>query len=309
MTAAATVSDREAAPRTPPSPLRDTALARWAAGGLLLAAAYLKWRQAYDLADFGGFGPLAKWSTILLVAGEVVFAFWLLCGVLVPATKWLAVGVFSAFALYNAHRWLGGYATCGCFGAVKIDPRVTMGIDAAVAGLFLLSAAPPLRALHWKVERRVLLVASAVPLLLAIPAAATLAAVSPPTLTADGLAGQAGGLVRLEPSEWVGRRLPLLPYIEGVAADVGRGEWQVVLMHPDCGHCADALPALVEEARTSARPVLLLNVTRQPDAAAVRRAATEVPNLYAGRLDPAYLWSAATPQFLSVSDGSVTAAR
>ena len=85
----------EDAPARAETPLRDTAVARWAAGGLLLVAAYLKWQQAYDLADFGGFGAWAKWSTITLIAGEIVFAFWLLCGVIVPVTKWLAVGMSS----------------------------------------------------------------------------------------------------------------------------------------------------------------------------------------------------------------------
>ena len=192
---------------------------------------------------------------------------------------------------------------------MKIDPRVTMCVDAAVAGLFLLSAAPPLRAMDWRVERRVLVAATFLPLLLAVPAAALLARVNPPTLTADGLAGQAGGLIRLEPAQWVGQRLRLLPYISGVAAKVDRGEWQVVLMHPDCGHCRDALSAIVDDARTTGRPTLLLNVSREEETDAVRQAARNVPNLYAGRLDPSHLWSAATPQYLFVSDGKVTAAR
>ena len=297
----------EGAPARAETSLRDTAVARWSAAGLLLVAAYLKWQQAYDLADFGGFGAWAKWSTIALIAGEVVFAFWLLCGVVVPVTKWLAVGVFGAFACYNAYRWLGGYATCGCFGVVKIDPRVTMGVDAAVAGLFLLSRTGSLRGLNWKVERRLLALTCSVPLLLAVPAAATLATVTPPSLTANGIAGQAGGMVRLNPEEWVGYRLPLLPYIEGVNADVGRGEWQVVLMHPDCGHCADALPELVEEARTSnERRTLLLNVSPKDETTAVTHAAGDVAKLYAGRLDPTHLWNAETPHYISVSDGTVT---
>lgn len=309
------VGDAPAVTR-PPATLGDSALARWLAGVLLLASAFLKWRQAFVFADFGGFEPWHKWATIGLIAGEVLLAFWLVCGVLPAVTKWIAVTVFSGFAIYTAYRWLGGYATCGCFGAVQIDPRITLGVDVAVVGLFLLSRVPAPRAIDWSGEKRVLIVSSLLGLVLAILAGSSLAFVRPPVLTPGGIAGQAGGVVRLEPSQWIDQRLPLLPYIRGADAKVGRGEWQVVLWHPGCTHCRQMMPDLIKEARTSANSTLLLNLSRseggpaeQAVAALVRQAEADLANFHDGRLDPAHHWLSGTPRYISVSDGTVTAVR
>ena len=289
------------------SPLGSTALARHVAAAVLLLAAALKWQQAFAVADFGGFTPLHKWGTIALVAGEVLLALWLLCGVFVRPMKWVAVGVFAAFAGYNAWRWIGGYATCGCFGAVSIHPGVTMLVDLGIIGLFLLSRAPPTPPAARPTERRVALIATAAALALALPAAATMAAVNPTRLTADGLAGGDRGAIRLEPDQWVGGRLPLLPYIENV--DVGRGEWLVVLWHPHCGHCQDALPGIIGGAETTGGLVLLLNTSLDDEGDTVRSAAARVPNLHATSLDRRRRWSAATPQYLTVHDGRLMAVR
>ena len=180
--------------------LKDSALARWVAGLALLAAAFLKWRQAYMFADFGGFEPWHKPGMILLIAGEILLAFWLVCGMMPAVTKWVAVAVFSGFAMYTAYRWLGGYATCGCFGAVTIDPRITLGVDVAIVGLFLLSRTPPLGAIDWAVEKRVLRVVTAAGLVVGVLAGITVATVEPTRLGAGGLAGADGRFIRLDRS-------------------------------------------------------------------------------------------------------------
>ena len=74
----------------------------------------------------------------------MAFALWLVSGAYSPVLKWSAVGLFVLFAAYNVHRWLGGYATCGCFGAVSIPPWLTLLVDLGVIGLFLASPVPSL---------------------------------------------------------------------------------------------------------------------------------------------------------------------
>ena len=261
-------------------------LARHVAAALLLAAAALKWNQAYALADFGGFGWHHKPGTILLIGGEVLFAMLLVVGVAPRLTKWVAIAVFTLFAGYNGWRWLSGYATCGCFGNVSIHPAVTMLVDLAVVALFLLSPTAPLSSLDRRVHRGLLILAAGAAALVAIPAMATLATVSPKLLTADGLAGGDRGAIRLEPNQWVGKRLPLTPYIDGDPG-VARGEWQIVLWHPGCGHCQTALPDIITTARETGYNTVLLNVTTEDEGDPLRAAASEVPNLHAKRLDPA----------------------
>jgi thiol-disulfide isomerase/thioredoxin len=69
----------------------------------------------------------------------------------------------------------------------------------------------------------------------------------PAQIGEDGLiSGQ--GVVLLEPPTWLGKRLPLLPYIEA-PEDLGAGTWVLILIHPDCPKCQALLPKYEEIAR------------------------------------------------------------
>ena len=288
------------------APLRGTALARYGGAAVLLLAAYLKWQQAVSVADFGGFGPHHKWGTIALVALEVFLAFWLLCGAYWPVVKWAAAAAFAAFAGYNAWRWLGGYATCGCFGAVKIDPRVTLGVDLALVALFLLSPSGPASALNRRVERRVAAVATAGALLLALPATAILTRVEPATITPRGISGGKATIVRLEPKSWVGQRLPLLPYLDPAVPEVARGNWLFVIWNPTCWHCVEAVPMLMEKARHDTNDrILIVNITETETPRYLLDAGEIMTRLRVVHLSRQYSWTAATPTYITLQDGVV----
>jgi hypothetical protein len=109
-------------------------------GLVLLAAAVLK---------LGGLavGPVAETgrlnnpgAQVLLVQFEIALALWLFSGWRPRVAKWVAVGVFTLFALLSLSAALAGQPSCGCFGKLVVNPWWTFAFDLLVAGV--LSALP-----------------------------------------------------------------------------------------------------------------------------------------------------------------------
>ena len=77
-----------------------------------------------------GFGSAAAGYELLLAAA-LLWGRW-------PRAAWgAAVVTFLVFAGVTAAKAGGGAADCGCFGAVKIDPRLTLLLDLAVLAALL----------------------------------------------------------------------------------------------------------------------------------------------------------------------------
>ena len=91
-------------------------------GILLLTAAILKgWQLLTE--------PLANkdiWSyrpiLIFTVEFELALALWLLSGLFKKAAWLTSLAVFSVFSLITLYKGLSGADSCGCFGAVKVNP-------------------------------------------------------------------------------------------------------------------------------------------------------------------------------------------
>src|SRR5437773_980434 len=105
---------------------------------LLLVAAVMKARQLAA-------EPLPKdalvtnrWLLAAVLEWEVMLAAWLCSGGALRGANVAAAitfALFCAVALYEAAQ---GHASCGCFGRVTIDPRITAGLDLIVlTGLIL----------------------------------------------------------------------------------------------------------------------------------------------------------------------------
>jgi hypothetical protein len=101
-------------------------------GVLLLAAAALKLHGlAIDPAGHSGVFAAAEWQ-VGIVEIEIFLGLWLLSGHR-PIGSWLGVqlafGCFTAASFYQG--WIG-QASCGCFGAVAVNPWLTFSLDVAV---------------------------------------------------------------------------------------------------------------------------------------------------------------------------------
>jgi len=133
----------------------------------------------------------------------------------------------------------------------------------------------------------------------------------PANIAEDGLiSGQ--GVVLLEPNEWLGRRMPLLPYVK-TTENLGAGTWMVVLIHLDCPKCQAVLPTYEEMARDwkerglSSRVVVVVVPAGRPEGAR-----DGIPPLDSscthGRLSDEREWFVQTPTVIKLEEGTVVEA-
>ena len=238
-----------------------------ALGLLLLTAAILK---AHELLTV----PVANndiWSyrpfLVFQVEFELALGIWLLSGGF-KRLAWMVVlaclGLFSCVTLYKG---LTGAASCGCFGAVHVNPWITLlAIDLpATAALVVLRPQNMVFSIscfyglmlrvrrliargyghstsHFVlISKRVLgslvsmrsVIMSVVVLLVACVTTPILALNIPEPVTSS--------YEVLEPETWVGQELPILDYID-VRNQLRVGNWLVALYHHDCPDCARAIP-------------------------------------------------------------------
>ena len=242
---------------------------RTAVGSLLLTAAGLK---GYQLATGPvlGTGMLdSRWVLISAVELELLFGLWLLANIWPKPTWAAALACFSLFTCISLYKALSGYPTCGCFGRLPVNPWFTAALDfAAVLSLLRWRPAPcrPLCAVAEGCAREgrvdgahstsllpfgkalstgswlfVLLTRPAIPVLLlwlaiGVPAVYAMEAYAEATLSDAGEIPGDGKTVVLRPETWIGKRFPLLPWVETDAA-LDRGQWTVILYRTGCDRC------------------------------------------------------------------------
>jgi hypothetical protein len=228
---------------------------------VLLAAAGLK---AHQLATEPVVGSGLLHSRPLLIAAvefELFFGLWLLAGIW-PGRTWLAaLGCFILFACVAFWKALSGEASCGCFGRVPVNPWYTFVLDTFfVVALLLFRPVPRVRhsetrseespsslAGEGKGERyaalKQLLRASVVVvawLAVGIPAALAMGTYRETTLSDAGEVTADGKIIVLNPGSWVGKKFPLLDYID-IGGRLKEGKCLILLYHHDCPKCQEAI--------------------------------------------------------------------
>lgn len=97
---------------------------RIGAGVLLLVAATLKAHQLATIVF-----PADGWLRIAQVTAEWLLSLWLLAG-LFPLILWMAaVACFIVFSGVTTIKIIQLQTTCGCFGELRTDPRLMLGVD------------------------------------------------------------------------------------------------------------------------------------------------------------------------------------
>ena len=316
-------------------PDRGYQVVRLAVALVLLTAAALK---GYDLAT----GPVAgsglfdsHWVLIGVVEMELFLSFWLV-GNVWPRMTWAAVlACFTAFTCVSFYKALSGYASCGCFGRVSVNPWYTTTLDLAII-LSLLRWRPTSsesrcilgRATGWGWSRfsghRIAMVGETgtVPvsshacvvgvivvwLAVGLPAAYAMTSYTPTTLSIAGDLVGSDKTVVLEPETWAGKRFPLLDFID-VGETLKDGKWLVVLYHHDCPKCLEEVPRFQDQARQSADDpdaphVALIEIPPfgTPDALSISSDTFCVQ----GRLSDKKEWFVKTPAVLLVHSGVVS---
>jgi hypothetical protein len=126
---------------------------------------------------------------------------------------------------------------------------------------------------------------------------------APSELSELGIVSGDSSLVILRPAEWIGKRLPLVRMAD-LPAEVGQGEWLVVLHSRTCDHCRELVPAMIE--RIDPSP----NTTASPRLALVDLAPgtplyQDQPHVISRALPDTHQWFVSPPVALRVRDGVV----
>lgn len=214
---------------------------------------------------------------------------------------------FLAFFAVSLTKALMGEETCGCFSSrVPIDPRWAAAIDlAAILALWRWhpSERPGLPA---GAREQCAVAALVLLLFVGVPGGIVLAVSGPAVLGDDDEIDPNQQAIVLEPEKWVGRRCPLLPYID-IGDELSVGQWLVVLYHHDCTRCRDMVPAYEERALATASDpaeprVAFLAVP--PHGTPLWRFAPHSSSRQ-GRLTASKEWFVRTPAVLRLQDGVV----
>lgn len=111
-------------------------------GLLLLVAAGLK---VYGLAvePVGPSGIFSSpWFQAALVQAECLLGLWLLSG-LHARTAWrVTLATFACFAAFSLYQGWVGQTSCGCFGALRVNPWVAFALDGFVITALILARPP-----------------------------------------------------------------------------------------------------------------------------------------------------------------------
>ncbi len=208
-------------------------------GLILLAAAVLKGHQLAREPVLGTGLLDSRFFLIGVVEFEFLFGLWLLAG-MYPKLTWLAaISCFACFASVSLAKALSGESSCGCFGRVAVDPWYTLGLD-TVAVIALLRWEPvgtePRSLTSFRSALLRVGCVAAVWLIVGIPAGMVMGSQNATTFSEAGEILGEGDFVVLEPETWVGKRFPLLPYID-IGDRLAEGGWLVVLHRHRCPRC------------------------------------------------------------------------
>lgn len=276
-------------------------VARLLVAMILLLAGGLKAHQLATEPVIGGGLLDNRWLLMATVEGELFFGLWLLSGALPKPTWALALLLFSTFSCVSLYKALSGHATCGCFGRVPVNPWYTTTLDVGVVVSLLI----------W----RPLAVASFTPppfarsaavfcvwLAVGLPTAYAMGNRVDATLSDAGEIVGDGNVVVLEPEKWIGKRFPLLDYID-VGNRLKEGKWLVLLYHHDCPKCQKAITELAKKAQVSG--VTRLALIEMPPYAKESEIPETLPTFVDGHLKPVKEWFAETPVVATLLEATV----
>jgi uncharacterized membrane protein YphA (DoxX/SURF4 family) len=271
---------------------------------VLLVAAALK---GYSLAVSPTLGDGIfhwRWFNIFVVEFEIFFGLWLIFGFLPKLTRLAAIGCFSVFTFVSFYKVLSGETSCGCFVEfVTINPWIMTVFDCGVVILLLrfCSCKNSVR----KMDRFLLVNFIVSWLAIAMPLSWGMITYKPALLNTDGnIVGDSLAVI-LYPQDWIGKRLPLLDYIDS-PKDISQGNWTLIFYGADCAKCEkhfDKLKKQNDFPNDSGNNIVCIEIGGLPQNALRHRFDDGV--WFWGNLKPVKRWFVDTPTLLTIENGYV----
>jgi hypothetical protein len=276
------------------------------AGALLLAAGVLSgWSLGHDI-DPAATGLQDRRLHMAWFPVAIGLGVWFLSGFALRWAWWAAIGTFLLLGSIAVILAVQGANHCGCFGAVRIPPWITVAIDAGMVVMLALvrwRSGPPVTR---PIQRGLPILVASLAAVVAVPLLWRALAFVPARFDPAGAIVGEAPVVVCDPPAWIDSRFPLLNHIEATTAPLDRGIWTLVVVRRGCPACQEHLDAF--GVRFAARAPSGWAILDVPDGEAtplvIPAALLSWP---VARLHARRRWAMATPATLQLRDGVVTA--
>lgn len=290
-------------------------LVRIGAAVLLLTAATLKcWQLATEpIIETGLLN--SRWLLMVAVEFELFLAVLLLSNVWARPIWTLALVCFSVFACISLYKALSGDASCGCFGRVPVNPWYTTALDLLVIAAFMQwrPAASFIRMVEDKDGSQAIpyIIQRTTAVLVmwlagGLPAAYVMGSYRETTLSDAGVIIGTSKVVVLRPETWLGKRFPLLNYID-IGEHIQDGKWMVLLYRNDCPNCHKVIENLRRRNLPNSEELRVALIQVPPFGETKKRAAAPGLAVRFGHLNEVQDWIVTTPMEAWLDGGRVTA--
>ncbi|MDR2171950.1 MAG: hypothetical protein LBP59_17535 [Planctomycetaceae bacterium] len=282
---------------------------------ILLVAAVLKAHQLITTPLLGEGLLHARWFNIFVVEFEIFFGIWLIFGLL-PKLSWLAsIGLFSMLSVISFYKAVILKETsCGCFGATEINPWFTTALDLMIVAILVVLRP---KEIVFKLQnffqelgslRKFRLgVFIATWLFFAVLLTFLIVSTKFVALAGDSKLSESEKSVTLEPGNWLGKKFPLLEYIEVNnnfdLNNLQSGEWTILLYHNDCLKCQEIFAKLKNQNTNENLEKLV--VIEIPDKSEHQKLSTKLNRVKWRSLKSDRNWFVQTPVWIRLKDGNV----
>lgn len=225
---------------------------------------------------------------VSLAFAEIFGGLLLLSGSKSRYSKLFALFLFLFFIAFNTYRTIYGFKSCGCFGAIKVNPSITLFID--LIGLLLLYCWQPKKNFEFR---------TAVTLCLTVcfALATWLVIVAPEPLVSKQNLNE-NSIYFLEVEKWKGEIFPVDGHVIG-DQDLMKGNWRVIFFRNDCDHCQKLLYDLFSGPQPTKTALVNVDQAQQENPESIGK-------VHWFRLDQSKTWIIKTPSELTLVDGVVT---
>jgi hypothetical protein len=275
-----------------------------------LPAAMIKW--------CGGLGIDLMFVLRFEIAAELIVA-----GVMVllpPLARWIGVAMLTAFVPVLVGDLLLGASSCGCFGAIKVSPWVTLVTDVTfLFGLLVLGRREPRLAVTRDLPTSRVLMAGVWSLFSVVVAFGPSAPPAAVNGGSDGGSAVGGsgwatplpvdGFYMPQYQDWIGRpfrELEVASWASNLPDDLSFGQQYVIFYRKDCEHCHE-LMALYFSGSLE-RPTTAIAVPERYGFPTENLQPFECPECRLAELPSGVDWFLQTPVLVRLADGVVECA-
>lgn len=220
---------------------------------------------------------------------ELGLGIWMISGLFRKSAWLLSIFTFIFFAIFTGYKVVNGYADCGCFGVVKIDPRITLLAVDIPAVLLLAAFWPKGTKFFKKPNLKYFIFIAVITAAILIPSTAYLLASKP---------------VEPEPVEQAGVLWDKLDHISQ-NEKLSAGMWIVLMFHHDCPDCREAIPKYQAIAPNFEGSIDFAFIEIPPYGDLTELNIDENSTVLVDRLDQSKDWIIQTPRTLLLVDGVV----